>query len=110
MEHFFSPISSGDLRSDAHQSQVIGGDADVDRTQIVGGIYPLHTPRFSAPPRKVHSSQLFRKIFEAHDAKAPALNSFNQLICLGIYSQHYTEKLYDKLYTVQTAYKYSKTS
>ena len=32
MEHFFSPISSRDLRSDAHQSQIIGGDADEDHT------------------------------------------------------------------------------
>ena len=37
MEHFFSPNSGGDLRSDAHQSQIIGGDADVDHTQIIGG-------------------------------------------------------------------------
>ena len=57
MEHFFSPDSdedqtkkkvfisrpngtlflSTDLRSDAHQSQIIGGDADEDYTQIVGG-------------------------------------------------------------------------
>ena len=36
-EHFFSPILSGDLRSDALQSQIIGGDADVDHTQIIGG-------------------------------------------------------------------------
>ena len=28
---------SGDLRSDAHQSQIIGGDADEDHTQIIGG-------------------------------------------------------------------------
>ena len=50
----FSPNSRGDLLSDAHQSQIIGGDADVDHTQIVwgdtvkslGGIYP---PRVSAP-------------------------------------------------------------
>ena len=33
MEHFFL---STDLRSDAHQSQIIGGDADEDHT--VGGI------------------------------------------------------------------------
>ena len=37
MEHIFSPNSSTDLRSDAHQSQIIGGDADEDHTQIVGG-------------------------------------------------------------------------
>ena len=29
MEHFFSPNSSGHLRSDAHQSQIIGWDADI---------------------------------------------------------------------------------
>ena len=37
MELFFCPNSSGDLRSHAHQSQIIGGDADVDRIQIIGG-------------------------------------------------------------------------
>ena len=54
MEHFFSPNSIGDLRSDAHQSQIIEGDADVDHTQtiggdtvqLLGGIYP---PRFWHP-------------------------------------------------------------
>ena len=30
-------IKSGDLRSDAHQSQIIGGDTVEDRTQIIGG-------------------------------------------------------------------------
>ena len=33
----FSSNSSGLLRSDAHQSQIIGGDADVDHTQIIEG-------------------------------------------------------------------------
>ena len=37
MEHFFSPNSSGHLRSYVHQSQIIGGDADVDHTQTIGG-------------------------------------------------------------------------
>ena len=37
MEHFFSPNSSGHVRSDAHQSQIIRGDADVDHTQTIGG-------------------------------------------------------------------------
>ena len=36
MEHFFSPNSSSDLRSDAHKSQIIGGDADEDHTQTIG--------------------------------------------------------------------------
>ena len=37
MDHFFPPNSSTDLRAGAHQSQIIGGDADEDHTQIVGG-------------------------------------------------------------------------
>ena len=57
MEHFFSPNSGGDLRSDAHQSQIIGGDADVDHTQIIGGdtvkllgdISPPSPPGFGTP-------------------------------------------------------------
>ena len=36
MEHFV-PNSSRDLRSDAHRSQIIGGDADKDHAQIIGG-------------------------------------------------------------------------
>ena len=38
MKLFFSPNSSGDLHSNAHQSQIIGGDADEDHSQIIGGI------------------------------------------------------------------------
>ena len=57
MEHFFSPNSGGDLRSDAHQNQIIGGDTDVDHTQIIGGYtvkllggkYPPHPPGFWHP-------------------------------------------------------------
>ena len=57
MEDFFSPNSSGHLRSDAHQSQTIGGDADVDHTQTIGGdtskllgrIYPPIPPGFGTP-------------------------------------------------------------
>ena len=33
----FSPNLGGDLRSDVHQSQIFGGDADVDHTLIIGG-------------------------------------------------------------------------
>ena len=40
LEHFFPPYSSRDLRSDAHQGQIIGEDADIDHTQTIGGIYP----------------------------------------------------------------------
>ena len=45
MEGGYSP-GYATLRSDANQSQISGGDADVDHTQIIGGIYP---PRVSAP-------------------------------------------------------------
>ena len=52
----FSPNSSIDLCSDAHQSQIIGGIADEDHTQIVGGhtvnllgVYIPHPIRVSAP-------------------------------------------------------------
>ena len=56
MEHFFSPNSSTDLRSDAHQSQIIGGNASENHTQIVegdkvkllGGGYILRIPQISA--------------------------------------------------------------
>ena len=69
MEHSFSPNSSGHLRSDAHWSQIIGGNADVDHTQtigggysqIIGGIYP---PRVSAPLAKyicIHQLALARR-------------------------------------------------
>ena len=56
MKDFFSPNSSEDQktapniiqRSDANQSQIIGGDADVDHSQIIGKIYP-HPPGFRHP-------------------------------------------------------------
>ena len=46
----FSPNSSGGLRSHAHKSQIIGGDAVEDYYQVIerdtvklmGGIYPPH--------------------------------------------------------------------
>ena len=46
----FSPNSGGDLRSDAHQSQIIGGDADVDHTQIIGGGYSQIIGEDISPP------------------------------------------------------------
>ena len=53
MEDFFSPNSSKDQRSDAAQSQIIGGDADADHTQIIGGMQSNYwgdiSPRVSAP-------------------------------------------------------------
>ena len=59
VEQFFPPNSSRHLRSDAHQSQIIGGDADVDHTQTIGGDtakllggYIPHPPGFRHPCRK----------------------------------------------------------
>ena len=59
MEHFFSPNSGGDLRSDAHQSQIIGGYADVDHTQIIGGdtiklLWGYIPPGFRHPWSQIH--------------------------------------------------------
>ena len=60
----FSLNSSGHLRSDAHQGQIIGGDADVDILKLLGGdtvkqlegdIYP-HPPRVSAPLHGWHTN------------------------------------------------------
>ena len=52
----FSRNSSAHLRSDAHQSQIIGRDANVDNTQTIGGNtvkllggYISRLPRVSAP-------------------------------------------------------------
>ena len=49
MGHLFSPNSSTDLRSDAHQSQIIGGDADEDHTQIDGGYSQIILSGFRHP-------------------------------------------------------------
>ena len=58
MEHFFSPNSSGDLRSDAHLSQTFGGNAQMktilkllggDTVKLLGGIYPPIPPGFGTP-------------------------------------------------------------
>ena len=56
----FSPISSGQLRSDAHQSQTVGADADLDHIQTIGwdtvkllkniSPHPPHPPLPPPPP------------------------------------------------------------
>ena len=48
----FSPNSSGHRRSDAHQSQIIGEDADVHHTvlKLPGGIQPNYWGDISPPP------------------------------------------------------------
>ena len=57
MEDFFSSNSSENQPSDADQRQIIGWDADVDHSQIIGGdtakllggIYPTIHPGFWHP-------------------------------------------------------------
>ena len=57
MEHLLPPNSSGGLRSDTYQRQIIEGDADEDHTQIIGGIQsnywggyvPPSPPGFGTP-------------------------------------------------------------
>ena len=65
MNHFFFPNSSVHLRSDAHQSQIIGGDADVDHSKTIGGDtikllegYIPHHPWVSAPLARKQNSYL----------------------------------------------------
>ena len=50
----FSPNSSGYLHSDAHKSQIIGGDAYVDHTQTIRGdtvklLRDISPPGFGTP-------------------------------------------------------------
>ena len=84
MEHFFSPNSSGDLRSDAHQSQII---TDEDHTQIIGGGYSEIIggdiyPRVSAPlpPQKlcncaIQPLQQMTKFVENQCSPCPSLKA-----------------------------------
>ena len=50
MKYFFFPNSSGHLRSDAHQSQIMGWDADVDHTKTIGGDTVKLLGDISPPP------------------------------------------------------------
>ena len=66
IKHFFSSNSSGHLRSDAHQSQIIGGNADVDHThtirgytvKLLGRYIPPIPLRFRHPWLKIANSKL----------------------------------------------------
>ena len=57
MERFFSPNSGKDLRSNAHQSQIVGGGCWwrpysnywEGYSQIIGGIYPPSPTGFGTP-------------------------------------------------------------
>ena len=68
---FFSPNSSTDLRSEALQSQIIGGDAGEDHTQIVGGIqsnyWDLSPPGFGTPARCTNNFHCREKSIAFYD-------------------------------------------
>ena len=49
MEHFFPRIQVEILRSDAHQGQIIRGNADQDHTQIIGGIQSNYWGGYISP-------------------------------------------------------------
>ena len=72
MKHFFSTNSSGDLRSDARQSQFIGGDADEDHIQIIGG--DTIPPGFRHP-----CSQLFIVFTVAAETMSNSVRKFSKL-------------------------------
>ena len=76
MEHFFPSNSSGHLRSDAHQSQIIWGEADVDHTQIIGGGYSQNIWRIYPPiplgfgtPAQGQGSRIQEQVFSKNKTK-----------------------------------------
>ena len=79
------PNSGKDLRSDAHQSQIIGGNADEDHTQIIGGDtvkllggYISPSPRVSIPLLL----RLRRLIVSREDVQLTDSFIFKQSLCL----------------------------
>ena len=69
----FSPNSGGHLRSDAHKSQIIGGDADINHTQTIG---EDTVKLFSAPEFR----QLFPRVSAPLQSKQ-SLNNTHSHIC-----------------------------
>ena len=63
MEHFFSPNSSRDLRSDAHQSQIIEGDADEDHSSVARGGGGARAPHWLVKYAKSHVFGAFEADF-----------------------------------------------
>ena len=87
MEHFFPPNLKEDLRSDAQQSQIIGGEADVDHTQVIGGgiqstylgdISP-HLPGFRYPC-SMQGSRIQEQVFSKNKTKKKFFKNFFQAI------------------------------
>ena len=75
MVHFFCPNSRGHLRSDAHQSQIIGRDAVVYHTQTIGGdTVKLLEGYIPHPPLRV-SAPLSAGIYVATASTAAAIVS-----------------------------------
>ena len=62
MERFVSPNSGKDLRSDAHQSQIIGGMLMKTILKLLGGIYPSDPPGFRHPCIR-HDKTLRTKVY-----------------------------------------------
>ena len=56
-EHLFSPNSSGDLRSDARQSLIIGGNT----VKLLGGYIPIIPPDFGTPVHCLRQTLLCQK-------------------------------------------------
>ena len=70
VEHFFPPNSSGHLRSDAHQSQIIGGGwrcrpytqtIGVDTVKLLGGYIPPFPSGFGTPGYRARRDRLLEK-------------------------------------------------
>ena len=83
MEHFFPSNSSGDLRSDAHESQIIWGEADVDHTQIIDGGYSQNIWRIYSPippgfgtPAQGQGSRIQEQVFSKNKTKKSSSKIF----------------------------------
>ena len=91
MEQFLSPNSGRDLRSDPHQSQIIGGDADEDHTQIIGGDtvkllggnIPPSLPYFGTPAQTSISPPNYIVCFQFFNFKL-LLNSQRTIVVIKV--------------------------
>ena len=86
----FSPNSSGHLRSNAHQSRIIRGNADVDHTQIVGGIQSNYWEDISPPGFRhlwmqqlvcIMEAQLQAKKYLYHSVRTRAAEPLHKSSC-----------------------------
>ena len=85
MEDFFFPNLGGDLRSDAHQSQMIGGDEDVDHTKIIGGdTFKLQVLEDISPPSPRVSAPVPPVIYAGKQRSAITPDWPDAFLCLKI--------------------------